>query len=383
MLCILYVLCFGVAILLSLLSLDAFLETKTWQIRRNNKKLAGKHASTIHTILVCSGLPRDLTKIVETYVEPLPVFAILSPNLVRKWSLVQRDDERILLLHEGLEAPDDNDNDNDTVDDHTCIFARQNNTMYMRRSGRPPSLLADSFEAYDHCGKRHWVPVAQPPTRHRKWHHSLTATVEHRIYLFGGDGSRGWDTEWYDITNDKWYAGPSSFCAHEGGCVVVFEQRIYLIGGSGAQECEVFDPLTHTWTLLKPMPQKRRYGVTCAVVDDHVVLVGGSHDSHPASSLLAYSPHTNEWRILAVSLSNTISDQHKIKSAWFDALLRALVLVTQPRIAKRNQPRIAKRNKSTAHVTDVWVCSSVNLDAHHWDWEHVDELTHQIRKICP
>ena len=67
----------------------------------------------------------------------------------------------------------------------------------------------------------------------------------------------------------------------EGCCVCVFEQKLYVFGGVNAEEepiseIEVYDPATHTWSLLHaklPDDPGRGLGGCCAL-DGYIYIIG-------------------------------------------------------------------------------------------------------------
>jgi N-acetylneuraminic acid mutarotase len=84
----------------------------------------------------------------------------------------------------------------------------------------------------------------------------------------------------------------------------VVDGKIYLIGGvkyynlfpyfSYANETEVYDPETNSWTTKAPIPNPVN-NYASAVIDNRIYVIGGSNYTHKVTLNQVYDPESNTW----------------------------------------------------------------------------------------
>ncbi len=130
--------------------------------------------------------------------------------------------------------------------------------------------------------------------------------VNGKIYAIGGDsgiivGLIGQDraagtglvvnvTEEYDPTTDTWIFKEPMPTARDYFGIVVYNNKIYCIGGMAHNETvgvnEVYDPATDKWETKTPMPISKGW-ITAHVIGDKIFVVGGG----------IYDPTTDSWDV--------------------------------------------------------------------------------------
>ena len=121
--------------------------------------------------------------------------------------------------------------------------------------------------------------------------------VNGKIYVIGGGG--GAEMNVFDPSLNAWTPTPSSVPVLLGGltAAVAVNEKIYCLGEfNGDPRFFVFDTSTNDWTTATPMPTPRR-DAAAAVVNGKIYLVGGQSpfDFQPLDSVEAYDPSTNTW----------------------------------------------------------------------------------------
>ena len=166
-----------------------------------------------------------------------------------------------------------------------------------------------------------WSDIAENP-RDEYLHQSWQWGVEEisgiacngTFYVFG---ARGYDElkeapgdlnykEVYDPATNTWATLPKKPTAASPAVPIVYDDRIYLFGGSGPREgssepirhtvVESYDPQRDTWEHVTDMP-KRLFGMAIAVHNNCAYLIGGyDHDTGEASyEVMAYDFETGNW----------------------------------------------------------------------------------------
>ena len=123
-----------------------------------------------------------------------------------------------------------------------------------------------------------------------------SAVVDNKIYVICSNG-----TQIYDPESDSWSLGAQfpinvdfpGVCSTTG---VMSPKRIFLFGGTielsrYSNVTQVYDPESDTWTLGAPMPSPRG-GVTTAVVNDRIYVLGGMAITWGGSGLTANEQYT-------------------------------------------------------------------------------------------
>jgi N-acetylneuraminic acid mutarotase len=142
------------------------------------------------------------------------------------------------------------------------------------------------------------------------------ATVNNKIYAIGGLGDVtgvGYTSldinEEYNAVTDSWTYRTPMPTPRYGFAITVWQNKIYCIGGkppnrqatpslTATDVNEVYDPVTDTWTTLKPMPTPRM-NLQANVVNGKIYLIGGRILDIPDSTTYnlneVYDPLTDTW----------------------------------------------------------------------------------------
>jgi hypothetical protein len=128
--------------------------------------------------------------------------------------------------------------------------------------------------------------------------------------------------EIYDSVLNTWTPTGSLNVARNGvspeGLIILSDGRILIAGGGtaarSANEVELFDPSTYTWSLTFPMNEARCNHTTTLLADGRVLVTGGidwSTDTVLSSAEL-YDPKTATW-ILAGPMSTTRTNHAAVR----------------------------------------------------------------------
>ncbi len=118
---------------------------------------------------------------------------------------------------------------------------------------------------------------------------SISAVVNNRIYLFGGDtlGNQSYTSvsllDVYDPVTNVWTrVNPNGYLSyHNGGSACVVQGKIYVLGGfdvtSGTtNNFDIFDPVSNAWIVpITSGTFTPRGGLSAAVVNNKVYALGG------------------------------------------------------------------------------------------------------------
>jgi len=191
------------------------------------------------------------------------------------------------------------------------------------------------FGGYVNWGPRGLVYEYDPGTD--KWaqkkqmplpaHHTAIVGHNGKIYVFGGFAKSntskiGWlpiDNAWeYDPVQDEWKALPPMPTARGSANAVLYNDRIYVIGGAGMHPgvkpetlyagdphrslstVESFDLNTHTWSTHSPMPTARNH-MGAGLIDGKIYTIGGRIGSvfiltaSNTDIVEVYDPKTDSW----------------------------------------------------------------------------------------
>jgi N-acetylneuraminic acid mutarotase len=151
---------------------------------------------------------------------------------------------------------------------------------------------------YDPAADR-WEPLSSrmPSVRH----HWAAASLRGKIYVIGGcsrpDGEnrphkRVTTVEEYDPASNAWRARQSMPTPRMGPAAVVFDGKIYVIGGIDAPNqvnaVEIYDPATDSWEQSSPWTRQNEVVWGAAVIGERIFLCGSSF-------LDAYTPSTGKF----------------------------------------------------------------------------------------
>ncbi len=140
-------------------------------------------------------------------------------------------------------------------------------------------------------------------------HESGVASVNGKLYLFGGRGTR--PVEVFDVAQKTWREiGPMPLELHHFQPVVV-GTRIYFVGAftccypnePAVADVHVFDTQTEQWSTAGTLPVDRQRGSAGAAVRfGKIYLLGGNTDGHSGGAVPwfdEFDPASGEWKKLA------------------------------------------------------------------------------------
>jgi len=117
------------------------------------------------------------------------------------------------------------------------------------------------------------------------------------LYVMGGSGTL--DVEIYDLLADTWSAGTPMITRRSCGAAAVLNGKIYMMSGANAarETVEVFDPQAGSWAAVAPMAASRTE-FAAATVGGKIYAIGGNSGGH-LSSVEAFDPQTGAWTEVA------------------------------------------------------------------------------------
>ncbi|MDB5510583.1 MAG: Kelch repeat-containing protein [Enterovirga sp.] len=157
---------------------------------------------------------------------------------------------------------------------------------------------------YDPAGDR-WLTGAPLP---RGANHVAVVADAGRIYALGGftEQNRNADTNAYayEVGADRWTRIPPLPRSRGAGAAVALNGRIHLIGGASDPKQErasvgwheAYDPVSDTWSVLKPLPGARDH-VGCVAHANRIHVVGGRFNTFEYNTPLhhVYLPDRDTW----------------------------------------------------------------------------------------
>lgn len=170
-----------------------------------------------------------------------------------------------------------------------------------------------------------WTPKKQAPFFAD---HMLAATMNGKIYIFGGTGAMRQEdpnatlnTSWeYDPAADGWKALAAMPSKRTAGAAIAVGGRIYVIGGTTDVTApdgrnvtaglvvgtnDVYDPATNRWESKRVMPTPRNHPAI-GVVNGKIYVIGGRIGANNIGGMVAsntdvveeYDPATDSWRAM-------------------------------------------------------------------------------------
>jgi N-acetylneuraminic acid mutarotase len=171
-------------------------------------------------------------------------------------------------------------------------------------------MSINATEAYDPATDT-WIHKAPMPTPREGFG---IVVYQNRIYCIGGrtvlktDSNLTNVNEVYDPETDTWQAKTAMPTARYGIQANEVNGKVYLIGGlvesesasikdMSVQVSEVYDPETDTWTTGSSIPTAVR-GYSSAVVDGKIYIISGVASGSAKTNLTQiYDPKTDEWSL--------------------------------------------------------------------------------------
>ena len=102
----------------------------------------------------------------------------------------------------------------------------------------------------------------------------------------------------FDPSSNQWNEKANMPTARDGGRLVWFENRIWVIGGrddgsDAINKVESYDPSSNSWQSEASLPTARIWPVAW-VANDRIYVGGGTNGSY-LSSIDVFDPSTNKW----------------------------------------------------------------------------------------
>jgi N-acetylneuraminic acid mutarotase len=99
----------------------------------------------------------------------------------------------------------------------------------------------------------------------------------------------------YDPAANQWVARPWAPHFHAQGAAGVIQGKLYVVGGEGVADLDVYDPATNSWRTLAPIPTAGP--AIGAVLLGKLVVITGRFGGELRT--YEYTPRTNTWKALA------------------------------------------------------------------------------------
>ncbi len=205
-------------------------------------------------------------------------------------------------------------------------IAEYKGRIYVFGGGGKDFMSLNSTEIYD-PKMDIWYKRADMPTTRSG---SVAAVLNDKIYVMGG-GFRHTDgrfvffkvVEIYDPERDTWSQGPDMLMPHDYPSCVVMNEGIYVLGGHhpdatkgspmtdpGFSFCEVFDPGTHAWQEIAPMPTPR-FAFAAVVLNNRILALGGAGLRKDGfknfDAVESYAPVMNQWSEAGYKLPSPVA----------------------------------------------------------------------------
>jgi N-acetylneuraminic acid mutarotase len=123
------------------------------------------------------------------------------------------------------------------------------------------------------------------------------SVLNDKLYVIGGVGLSS--VEIFDPSNDNWVSGVSLPGEVQYGTSITINGKIYLVGGRNASEQNInqvlcFDPATNQWSAKANMPTAR-HGMKLVLFENRIWAIGG-YTSTYSNRVESYDPTTNSWQ---------------------------------------------------------------------------------------
>ncbi len=175
-----------------------------------------------------------------------------------------------------------------------------------------------TMESYDPRADIWTFAAEMPGSRH----HLMAASIEGRLYVFGGydQGGMPTDSAWvYEPQTRAWDLLPPMPHPVAAGTAVASGGSVYVMGGvpEGTSVLR-FEPSGGTWERERPMSEAREH-VTAVSADGMIYVVGGRwHDVGERASVEVFTVATGQW--------SAVPDMRAARGGHAAAAYRGLVL---------------------------------------------------------
>ncbi len=145
------------------------------------------------------------------------------------------------------------------------------------------------------------------PSLPQPLHHAMTAVVDGRLYLFGGEAGNPSNANAFqngvyvlDEQAGAWVPRASMPTPRSGGGAGVIDGKVYVAGGRPPHGADfaVYDPVADNWAVLPNVPTQRNHLGVGAINGELYVAggrFGGGVGSEMTDILEIYDPGTNAW----------------------------------------------------------------------------------------
>ncbi|RKY88166.1 hypothetical protein DRQ09_03315 [candidate division KSB1 bacterium] len=150
---------------------------------------------------------------------------------------------------------------------------------------------------------------------------AATAVLNDTIYIIGGKTAGGIDTNTVQVfSGNSWETRTPMNSSREGASAVVYNGKIYVFGGyhSGTptNTCEVYDPVTGTWTTQSStIPNSIAYATAQLANNDTIYIFGGEDNIGATNTTYAYDPNTDQWTTKS-NIVNNLTSLVSIKDSY-------------------------------------------------------------------
>lgn len=137
-----------------------------------------------------------------------------------------------------------------------------------------------------------WVAVETVSGTPRWTYNHQIAILNGKMYVIGGyPGSQ--QINIYDLLQKSWTMNTSVLANRYYHTAGVLGNYIYVLGGSGKTDLQLYIPDTNTWWVRAGIGQ--RYSHCSGVIGNDLFMFGGYAPSNYSNELLVYSLLTNKW----------------------------------------------------------------------------------------
>jgi hypothetical protein len=179
-----------------------------------------------------------------------------------------------------------------------------------------------------------WRDCEFPMPTPRERHNSVA--IGKKIYVFGGFRCEG-STDVFDTETGEWRQLPSMNKSKYSFAAVVFDEKIYSIGGMiefppGTKKnknnryarvletMEIFDVSNETWTTSSHTMQNRRSGCSAVTIGREIIVFGGCDEQSSVDAVESFDVSNQQWKGSNLPPS-------KVKRRDFVAMVRCKDLV--------------------------------------------------------